>query len=355
MALSYDEITRFDPVEFPFDRLVLDAIRQAVPALTACAQLSQLHEFVTPDAKRDIENAVYALFQTAQFQTIYDGLCAEIIERRFGGRARYQRIPSVRVQFPGAWSVNYHTDEWYGHGHNVNNYWLPLTQVSGSNSMYVVGEAKSALLIEEMRNKKLSILEMNKVCGLHSRALEMAFGEIYVFNAHMLHGTNVNSTAQTRVSFDFRMLPDGESPGVKDDSFFVSPKTGRNAGAGEPSPHGRAGIYFGRTATVPLSQKYQQLVCLRYASENGLAAQVLETELSGFEHFPNLHDMIEGGYSGQFEHLIIFSLALLPEDTAHRSRLIAQAKAIGLTLHFVVEDLMSPPDQALAPGILAST
>lgn len=348
-GLRFDEIIQFDTARFPFDAMVLAAVRGALPGLRALDDLAKLHEFITEADFRVVEDAIYAVFASSDFQDHYDGLCAQIIRDRFGDRASYQRIPSVRVQLRGAKSVHFHTDEWYGHGHDVNNFWLPLVRVRGNGSMFVLGEDISERLVDEMKREKRSILEMDEMCRPHGRPLDMRFGEIYVFNSHMLHGSVVNDTDRSRVSFDFRMLPDGVDRGVKDPSFFVRPGARRHP-ASRGTSLATAGIYFSGSlkTDLVLSQKYQQLLCLRYASDHGLGALVLETELWGFDHHPTLWDMVSGSYSGQFENLIIFSTKLLPPDDADRGRLIAEAKRRGMTLHFVAEDIVSPPGQPLA-------
>src|SRR5688572_2684794 len=81
-TLRFDEAIRFDTERFPFDTHVLAAIRGAVPGLSGLRHLSQLHEFITDADRRPVEDAVYRLFATAEFQDLYGQLCAEIIRTR---------------------------------------------------------------------------------------------------------------------------------------------------------------------------------------------------------------------------------------------------------------------------------
>ena len=122
---------------------------------------------------------------------------------------------------PGQTSVNYHTDEWYGHGHDVQNFWLPLTPVAETNSLYVSDEQTSLGVTETIRTVRHSIQEMNQLARRACRPLNMRFGEVYHFNSHIIHGTEKNNTDQTRVSFDFRMLREGDDRGLKDVIYFV--------------------------------------------------------------------------------------------------------------------------------------
>lgn len=209
--------------------------------------------------------------------------------------------------------------------------------------MYVIDEVDSARLEERMKTGRKSIVEMNLECHRYAHPLSMKFGDLFAFNSHVLHGTLVNETNRTRVSFDFRILVDGDDRGIKDPSFFIRPneRTGNAATV-------RACIYFGKNRgfTRIISQKYQLLVCLRYASDQRFNAQVAETELNGFDHHPNLWDMVCGTRARAMDALILFSVQLLPPDYGDRTRLLDEATQRGLPLHFVCEDFVLSPGQS---------
>lgn len=349
---SFNEIIPFSPEEYPFDKLVLGTLRNTLRRMgkpEELSHLSRLHDLILKTDLRPIEDAIYQLFAGTEFQEMYDRLCRDIAETRYDGRVAYQHTPSVRVHMPGSKSVNYHTDEWYGHGHNVHNFWLPLVPVDDTNSMYMLNEVVSEELERDMRIGRKSIEEMNASCHSHAKPLAMNFGEIFCFNSHILHGTVVNNTDSTRISFDFRMLPDGCDPGVKSHSFYILPGA-RHANPTDAKRQTRAGLYFGMGQGIlgSISQKYQQLLCLRYAVDNGMAALTLETELSGFSHHPQLWNMISGTYAGAFDVLVLFSASLLPLDCKERARFLDEATHRKLPLHFVCEDFVWLPGQSSA-------
>jgi len=338
-------IFTFDTKQYPFDIIIAECIRSrlAIAHLSddPVSVLSRLHEFANERNLDDIFAAVYDLFVTERFAQPYNSLCEQIIKEKFGDKAAYQRVPSIRIQMPGRTSVNYHTDEWYGHGHDVQNFWLPLTPVAATNSLYVSDEQTSVGVTKTIRELRYSIEEMNRLARRACQPLKMRFGEVYHFNSHIIHGTEKNYTNHTRVSFDFRMLREGDERGLKDKSFFV--QFGKQAVASTR----RTGIvYIGkrRGFTNIISQKYQLLLCRRYAAENQISVLLAETELSGFNYLPALWNMISGSYSGRFSDLIIFSIFLLPESTAERHKLAEECCAKDLTLHFVAEDIVTRPE-----------
>ena len=343
-------VLRFDAKQHPFDRIVNECVRRRLDlsenAHNSRTTLSNLHKFAKPDDLDLICTAIYDLFLTAEFKQPYDSLCRKIIEEKFAGRAAHQRVPSVRIQMPGQSSVNYHTDEWYGHGHGVQNFWAPLTPVAGTNSLYVCDEQTSLQVTDKIRTERRSVQEMNQLARGACRPLAMSFGEIYHFNSHIIHGTEINDTDQTRVSFDFRILLDGDDRGLKDESFFV-PFGQAQVAANLERKIGV--VYIGKRQgfTQVISQKYQALLCNRYAAENHLSVLVSETELCGFDHLPTLWNMISGGYAGTFSNLIVFSAFLLPEDRNERRKLAKECKARRLTVHFVAEDIVARPNNML--------
>jgi hypothetical protein len=341
-------ILKFDTKASPFDAIITDHVRcyltansRGSPPLT---DLSQLHRSIAKPEVSGVYSAIYDLFLTDKFTNVYDRLCSEIISAKFAGKAAYQKIPSVRIQMPGQMSANYHADEWYGHGHDVQNFWLPLVPVLGTNSMLVSDEITSLRITQAIHNSEMSVIEMNELARPVCTPLKMTFGEIYYFNSRIIHGTERNTTAKTRVSFDFRMLRDGDDRGSKDESFFLRPGA-RTKASTAPTI---GAIYIGKNTrfTQIISQKYQALLCIRYATENHISPQPADTELSGFNHHPALWNMLSGTRAGTFSQLIIFSALLLPGDQKERQKLAAAFKAQNLTVHFVSEDIVARPESA---------
>ena len=159
---------KFDPNAAPFDVVVTECVSNYLldrsPEAASFSDLSTLHQRITERQLSGVYDAIYDLFLSLKFIKAYDGLCTEIVSEFFDGRAAYQTVPSVRIQMPGQISVNYHTDEWYGHGREVQNFWLPLVTVGGANSMFVADETSSREVTQSIRDGRKSIVEMNELC-----------------------------------------------------------------------------------------------------------------------------------------------------------------------------------------------
>ena len=240
---------------------------------------------------------------------------------------------------PGMKTVNFHNDQLYGHGENIINLWVPLTKAEKSNSVQIVDEKNSRSLIKLFKMKKSTIHEMNLESLKKSKTMKLNYGEYLVFYGTTIHGALMNRTNETRVSFDFRMVRENDDIGVKDNSFFV--KIGeRKDLSNTDSKKKRVACYISRPKNnlhLP-SQKYQQLICVQYCKDQNLFPVLLDTELSGFDYYPVLIDMIEGTWKNYFSHLVVFSRSNFPKNKKKFNNILKKIKKSRKTLYFVLED-----------------
>ena len=308
--------------------------------------LKNLHKHISAKNINDVIEKIYSIFRKEEFVDLYDQLCVEIIDKYYKGDAKYQAIPSARVHMPDQQqTVDFHCDQFYGHGPNVKNYWLPLTNVYDSNSIYVINRKRSQKLIEQTKKQKESILSFNEKCLGESEPLKMSLGKIFVFDALTIHGTKLNRTSSTRVSFDFRIVIGDDDIGLKDPSFFISSRK-----LPTNSVKKTAALYYGRNGLEDIlpSQKYQQLILLEYCSQNNLSPFVLETELSGFDYYPMLFNLLEGTRIGTFTDLVVFSNYNLPNSRQLKNKVMQLCEKYGITLHLVLEDEKFEPASELS-------
>jgi hypothetical protein len=97
----------------------------------------------------------------------------------------FQRVPTFRIHFPRDVVVGtFHTDAEYHHPQGEITFWLPLTPAYDTNTVWIADDA------DELRPANAT------------------YGNVIEFSSVMRrHGTKVNETGKSRVSFDFRCLP----------------------------------------------------------------------------------------------------------------------------------------------------
>eukprot|EP01100_Stratorugosa_tubuloviscum_P014694 TRINITY_DN7_c0_g1_i1.p1 TRINITY_DN7_c0_g1~~TRINITY_DN7_c0_g1_i1.p1 ORF type:complete len:240 (+),score=86.02 TRINITY_DN7_c0_g1_i1:83-802(+) len=164
-------------------------------------QLSKIHEIVpesslpgyvtfASDQATFFHRKFYASPHFNEFIQLYQQFIKEVIAPQFVGEDEiiYQTRPTFRVHLPNNVAVgSKHKDSDYDHPLYEVNFWLPVTNVCANNGFYVESEP-------------------NK--GDFRPINDMQPGQILRFWGNQcLHYNNLNDTQNTRVSFDFRVIP----------------------------------------------------------------------------------------------------------------------------------------------------
>jgi len=113
-----------------------------------------------------------------------------VIRPLYPGPIVYQKVPTFRVHMPGNVSVGeWHRDSDYAHDVHEENFWLPVTDAPVGRTVAVEFVQGSGVFNE----------------------VPVDYGQVLWFDgANLLHGCHVNHTLATRVSFDFRVVPEAE-------------------------------------------------------------------------------------------------------------------------------------------------
>tara|TARA_Y100000004_G_C8892502_1_gene402684 strand:+ start:231 stop:872 length:642 start_codon:yes stop_codon:yes gene_type:complete len=142
---------------------------------------------VRTDQKTLYHKHFYQNVDKTDWYKVYKLFIKEVIEPLFDEPILYQRIPTFRVHQPNNLAVaEYHRDSDYSHSTHEVNFFLPLTDAYGNNTIWA----------ETERDKK----------DFQPMAAEV--GEFWKWSgANLLHGNKLNDTGVSRVSVDFRVLP----------------------------------------------------------------------------------------------------------------------------------------------------
>ena len=204
-------------------------------------ELVDLHKFVSQEDQRvDIHllnNVTKAFYETSTaFREFYLGLIAQLASSSLTGDFLFQETPTIRFHFPAPLPdqfrdrtgryLGHHNDGMLGHSHDEINCWLPLTDCRGSAALEMVDfDTSIAALREffswvnndaEMYSRKgrglfFELLTTDESYGSRiidaCRPLPMRYGELLVFDSRCLHSPAENIGDETRISFDFRIIP----------------------------------------------------------------------------------------------------------------------------------------------------
>lgn len=228
---------------------------------------------------------------------------------------------------------------------------MPLTPAFDTNTLQVVSLEDSLRLADGFTQSKADLTEMNRASKTLARPVEIDYGQVFVFNAKCLHGTENNTTSRTRISIDFRVLAENEDAGTKDpEEYYLKP--GRPADITQkqsvrPVEYVGAAYFYPRYSfTRHLRAHYQRMVCKEFARKMKMKIVAEETEIHTMSHHPNLLHLVSGKSVSPINSVAIFSVLCLPPDANDRKRIFAAARDSGTTLFFANEQLVFFPDSS---------
>lgn len=219
------QVKSYDPEAYPFNRaLAVAAFEQYMPMDFVTGEgtdlmLETMHVRYPYDQRNNTEHVstretdqqglyyrnLYALAYNPLrpfFIQTYLDFIENVVQPQFDEPIVYQKKPTIRVHMPGDVAVGeYHKDTKYGHTPEAVNFWVPATIAYYTNTLHVQTS-------EDLAPQPVEPLKV---------------GQYVIFDGVSLnHGNEPNLTSTTRVSFDFRTIPESK--------FVASDQTSINTG-----------------------------------------------------------------------------------------------------------------------------
>jgi sporadic carbohydrate cluster protein (TIGR04323 family) len=343
------QVVDYDAARFPFSELIRDEVRRLGHPIE---RLDQLHTVVPLDQVYVLSKQLCDATNRPDFRHLVNDFARqEIVPKgRLVPPIAAQRFLNVRIMLPNKPQgvFPFHTGLLYGHGPGSRSLWLPLTDVSRpedrSASLQIIGLKRSRELIRKAHANRMSVPEMTELFGSESFGVRAAPGQVLFFTQENIHGNFVNVTGKTRVSIDFRLAEsrygDQLARKILGGYFEVVPEPGK-----EPYRPDHIALKNGRTnviylnnntpSTVHVPPHLQRCMVYEYCQKNDLKFEFELFELETMNHLPTLlHVVDELGCNA-----ILYSIYSLPEAPAHRQRIYAAARAKGVYLYFVNENM----------------
>lgn len=133
-------------------------------------------------------NKFYDSIAGSIFMTAYNRLLLDIKHEMLNGETLVvQDRPTFRIHWHNNLSVGeFHKDSKYDHPNTEINFWIPVTKAFDTNTIWIESEPDKG----------------------DYTPVNMEYGQMLIFMGGLLtHGNKINTTGQTRVSFDFRVIP----------------------------------------------------------------------------------------------------------------------------------------------------
>lgn len=324
----------------PLPNIILREIRKYVPEVQS---LDTLHEVVHPSQANAIANKVSHDLLKCEFYDHYDQIVQDIVVPQLGCDVLIQKHPNLRFLLPnqdehGA-VLLFHQGRWVGNGLGLRTIWMPFTACYESNSMQIMDLDISRQVTRQAVEEKWSYDQLQEVCVRESWPITLQPGQAHMFFQEHIHGNIPNRTNKTRVSIDIRLLtrdgqPHRKWPGAYFRKLFDR-DYGREIAIDEKLENVVTYSEYEGIKTRHIDLHFQTLVVKSYCSKRGYTFPYQHGDNEGLNH-SHLDHLIN---SANTDHIIMFSIFSLPDNTELRNRLMKDALARNCVLHFANEEL----------------
>ena len=254
------------------------------------------------------DDKISLFFDSKKFLIFYKNLLKILIYENFNKDNIFlvQKRPSLRIFLPKQRGTSFHTDYWYGHGKDTYTFWIPIRGLKKGNCVYFAKHTNNFNfannLVLQMLKKKITIDAFNKKL-LKKSSEEIANGGYLLFDSKIVHGSPLNTSNSTRISFDFRITKYGKDYGSKDISNnFIF----RKGVLTDPILEFSNKKYLKYVVGGKFSTQSQHIFINAFAKEKKLIISEQDAEMERFD-FPILRRYLSNFDKKRFEGIVIYS------------------------------------------------
>ena len=166
---------------------------------------------------REIREFMFTFFESREFIDLYLNVAIQIVDHLRISRenSSLQMLPTPRVFRPNTIGTSYHCDYWYGHGEKSYTVWVPLSPIDDGNTFRVANDEDSQRYISKLEENKI-FEAIPETLAARATPVLPGEGQAFVFSSKVLHGSPVNTSTYTRLSFDFRISSNNDPTSTKD-------------------------------------------------------------------------------------------------------------------------------------------
>ena len=176
---------------------------------TPIADLKESHLSIPLAKINDVRLALFAQLNSSQdSRRQYFSLASDLLQRLVGNELAMQNKLNLSIQQPGDQTsvLELHSDVWAGDSPFQVVLWVPLTDSSATNAMFLLPPETSKEAYARARTGELqSMAEIHVAYQDQFQAIEVKFGDILIFDSNCLHGNQLNTTNVSRWSLNCRI------------------------------------------------------------------------------------------------------------------------------------------------------
>ena len=330
----------FDLTKYPFPSIVLDAIQKFYPDVKS---LDTIHEVVAADKIEELNHKVSHALLDTEYYNYYDQMVNDLIVPSLGTDVLIQKFGNLRILVPNQDKIGavllFHQGRWVGNGLGLRTIWMPFTDCYTTNTLQILDLDVSRDITRRAIAEKWDYERIQNACAENAWPVTLHPGQAHLFFQEHLHGNFPNRTGKTRVSMDIRLLirdgqPHRKWPGAYFRKLFdrhYTKKVEIKPGEITVTHADYEGI-----KTKHIDLYFQTLVVKSYCQKQGYTFPYQGGDNEG-TNYAFLDYQIN---SGSIDHMLLFSIFSLPDDPAHRQKLMQTALANKCRLHFCNEEFV---------------
>ena len=166
-------------------------------------QLCELHQSVSKSDINKLRLSCFKQINSLNWKLELKKYVLDDISKLLGPDLVIQNKLNLSIQMPGDESsiLPAHTDCNSGDSPFQLVIWIPLTDAKATNSMFIMGEAKSRSYYHHLGSHSIhKQLEISK-----DDYININEGEYIIFPPTLIHGNTLNTTKKTRISLNVRV------------------------------------------------------------------------------------------------------------------------------------------------------
>lgn len=164
-------------------------------------------KYFNPSSINNLRMDVYSFINSQKwFMPTYYSFCKNILDILVGNELAVQNAINLSIVMPkdDGSILKMHADTYTGETPFQVVVWIPLVNVSKSNSLFIASK-KDTLKINKIFPKlKNGFNDVEKKLNNKIKFLKINYGQGVIFTPNIFHGSNLNKTKTTRWSFNTR-------------------------------------------------------------------------------------------------------------------------------------------------------
>ena len=165
-----------------------------------------------------IKSTLFKAFESEEFLSIYRSFAVEVATHFYGSASDtcLQTSPTPRIFFPNSHGTSIHSDYWYGHGLSAITTWVPILNSISGATFYADHRKVLNNYIDEQNFDLNYLKKISEEISKKENEVLPPPNCAFLFDSTMLHGSTLNTTEKTRISFDFRISRIADITSTKD-------------------------------------------------------------------------------------------------------------------------------------------